>query len=211
MKCKFCNLPELGDSNFPVLFENNLFSIAVGKGTLKPGYLLLIPKRHVNSFAELNDDEMANYLKLMQEVKIIYDEKFDQIPMTWENGSAQQNAGGFFENSIDHAHLHILPHKLSQRAFEKINVDRHLKPVDITKGELQNYRDSYYLLYTDPQERAFISRTQDPERQYIRKIVAEQEQIPRAWNWREANHLENGIITLEQLREPFRRMQEIVK
>ena len=204
-------MPELGDNRFPVIFENKLFSIAIGKGTLKPGYLLLTPKRHVHSFAELNEQEMANCLEIMKEVKAIFQEKYGQIPMTWENGSAKQNAGGFFADSIDHAHLHILPHKLSQQAVNVIDTSRGLKQIDIAKGELQDYRDTYYLLYTDQREQAFISGTKDPERQYIRKIIAAQEEMSRAWNWREVGHYENAKKTLERLREPFRRMQEIHK
>jgi diadenosine tetraphosphate (Ap4A) HIT family hydrolase len=186
----------------PVIYEDRFFVLKLGKGPLKAGYLQLIPKRHVLSFAELGTEEMEDCLAIIKAINTIYNDKFGFIPLTWENGSARQNAGGFFANSIGHAHLHILPHKLSQRAVAKVASDRKLTPVNLAEGELQaGYKNSYYLLYTDPSGSAFISRHKDPERQYLRKIIASELQIPRAWNWREADFPGNSMETLRLLGE----------
>lgn len=201
--------PELSEnSRFPILFESDNFILKLGKGALLPGYTMLIPKREINSFAELNEQEIAEFQKILTHVSKIFHQNFGHVPMMWENGSAYENAGGFFANSIDHAHMHILPLTPSDQLVKKINKDRNLEAVDILKN-FEHYKDSYYLLLRDPQEKTTISRTKDPERQYMRKIIAHQIGTPRAWNWREFANDPNVQEGLKKLAEPFANLQKI--
>jgi len=207
--CIFCNPKLSEDSRFPVLFESENFKIKMGKGALVEGYLMLFPKREVNSFAELNQTEMAEFQKILPNVYKIFNDTYGQVPIIWENGSAYENAGGIFANSIDHAHLHILPIQPSGQMINKIHTDRNLEPVDITNhSEFEKYRDSYYLLFGDPKGEIFLSKTKDPERQYMRRIIAEMIQTPRAWNWREFANDENVQLGVKHLSEAFARLQK---
>ena len=144
----------------------------------------------------------------MPKVNNIYNHIYGQTPTIWENGSAYENAGGIFANSIDHAHLHILPVTPSGQLIDQINKDRHLQKIDITSPEFEKYKDNYYLLFGDPKGDMFISQTKDPERQYVRKLIAHMLQIPNAWNWREFANDENVQKGREQLTEAFSLLQK---
>jgi len=201
--------PTVGeDSRFPVLFESDNFKIKLGKGALIPGYLMLVPKREINSLAELDRIEMIEFRKVLSKVNEIFHQTYGQVPTVWENGSAYENAGGIFANSIDHAHLHILPTAPSGQLVDKVEKDRGLQKIEISVGDLEKYKDSYYLLFGDPKGEMFISKTKDPERQYMRKLFAHMLQTPKAWNWREFANDENVQLGAKHLREAFANLQK---
>ena len=189
----------------PVIFENELFKVKMGKGALKPGYLQLIPKRHIYSFAELNEIEKQNCHTLLHEIKTIFYLTYGFVPMFWENGTTYDD---YQLNRIYHAHLHVLPHKLSHQAINYVNKIHQLKSIDFASNELQeHYKQCFYLLYIDPNERAFIAKKQPAAGQFMRRIIAAQEQIPLAWDWHEISHDNNVQLGLQQLAERFAMMQ----
>jgi len=201
--------PDKGEEHrFPVLFESDKFKIKLGKGALTAGYLMLVPKREVSSFAELDPTEMQEFQKILPKVNKIFHDTYGQVPTIWENGSAYENAGGIFANSIDHAHLHILPVAPTGQMVDKINRDRNLQSIDIFSPEFEKFKDNYYLLFGDPKGDMFISQTKDPERQYVRKLFAHVLQTPNAWNWREFANDENVQLGKQQLTEAFAKLQK---
>lgn len=68
------------------------------------GHSLVIPKSHVNNFFELSFEQVAEMLKLSQQVKSILDEMYNP------NGyNIFTNVGRAAGQVIMHAHLHIVP------------------------------------------------------------------------------------------------------
>lgn len=88
-------------------FENK-FVTAVSSNNLKNNVLIgsyvVIPKSRVSSPFDLNPDEWQATLEIIKVVKAYIDEKYkpDGYNLGWNVGKA----GG---QSVEHAHLHIIP------------------------------------------------------------------------------------------------------
>jgi diadenosine tetraphosphate (Ap4A) HIT family hydrolase len=98
MDCIFCRIDR------PLIAETKL-SIAFLDGfPVSSGHSLVIPKRHVVSLWEMNDDEYTDAFDLVRRVKDILQEKFP--PQGFNVGV---NCGEAAGQSVFHAHIHIIP------------------------------------------------------------------------------------------------------
>jgi ATP adenylyltransferase len=75
-------------------------------GALVPGWILIIPKRHVLSLAGLAAYEKRSFVAELHVLKRQYTERFGSVTL-FEHGPALP--GGAVGCSIDHAHMHIVP------------------------------------------------------------------------------------------------------
>jgi diadenosine tetraphosphate (Ap4A) HIT family hydrolase len=71
---------------------------------VSPGHTLVIPKRHVASFFDLTQDEVAACIKLINEEKNRIDGEFN--PDGYNIGI---NVGPAAGQSILHVHIHVIP------------------------------------------------------------------------------------------------------
>jgi diadenosine tetraphosphate (Ap4A) HIT family hydrolase len=71
---------------------------------VSPGHALVIPKRHVASFFDLTQDEVAASIKLINEEKKRIDGEFN--PDGYNIGV---NVGPAAGQSIFHVHIHVIP------------------------------------------------------------------------------------------------------
>ena len=65
--CYFCRVSR-GDAD-PFIFENRSFVGIFDTNPVNPGHALVIPKRHVLSFFDLNEAEQADYFDAVQGVR----------------------------------------------------------------------------------------------------------------------------------------------
>ena len=101
-ECPFCHLP-----NDRILFENNL-AIAFRDGfPVTEGHLLVIPKRHIESWFELKSDERGSYHELILNGKKAI--KNDDSSVSGFNLGV--NDGLSAGQTIFHAHLHLIPRR----------------------------------------------------------------------------------------------------
>ena len=101
-ECPFCHLP-----NDRILFENNL-AIAFRDGfPVTEGHLLVIPKRHIESWFELKSDERESCHEL-----ILNGKKAIQNDDSSVSGfNLGVNDGLSAGQTIFHAHLHLIPRR----------------------------------------------------------------------------------------------------
>ena len=101
-ECPFCHLP-----NDRILFENNL-AIAFRDGfPVTEGHLLVIPKRHIESWFELKYDERESCHELILNGKKAI--KNDDSSVSGFNLGV--NDGLSAGQTIFHAHLHLIPRR----------------------------------------------------------------------------------------------------
>ena len=101
-ECPFCHLP-----NDRILFENNL-AIAFRDGfPVAEGHLLVIPKRHIESWFELKSDERESCHELILNGKKAI--KNDDSSVSGFNLGV--NDGLSAGQTIFHAHLHLIPRR----------------------------------------------------------------------------------------------------
>jgi diadenosine tetraphosphate (Ap4A) HIT family hydrolase len=97
--CAFCSLPA------ERVINSNHYGIVMRDGfPISPGHTLIIPKRHIGSFFELDSDERQDLLNLLEAAKKILDEKFH--PNGYNIGINDGPAAG---QTVPHAHIHLIP------------------------------------------------------------------------------------------------------
>ncbi len=98
-ECPFCDL-----ASRTVLTENGTM-IAIPDGfAISSGHTLLVPRRHVASFFELEWAERWDLVALLDEVKALLDAK--HAPDAYNVGFNEGEAAG---RTVPHFHLHVIP------------------------------------------------------------------------------------------------------
>ena len=94
----FCQYDKIKDD---ILYETKDFFVKVGFGLITPGHVMLVPKSHYDSFADLSEELKQEGTKLkrllIQKITAAFSE-----PFLVEYG----NCG-----SVAHAHIHFIPKK----------------------------------------------------------------------------------------------------
>jgi diadenosine tetraphosphate (Ap4A) HIT family hydrolase len=103
--CIFC---DLANEKSIYLLENKLFWSCLDDLPVTNGHALVIPKRHVDSFFDLSEEEIKSAYDLIKEVKDIIDKKYH--PDAYNIGLNDGKAAG---QTIFHLHIHIIPRYFS--------------------------------------------------------------------------------------------------
>ena len=101
--CLFCNT-----NNKEYLIENDLAFATFDSYPVSKNHLLVIPKRHVENYFDLSNDEIlaCNEIIKLNKKKL---EKDDQTIKGFNLGSNNGKAAG---QSINHCHIHLIPRRL---------------------------------------------------------------------------------------------------
>lgn len=97
--CPFCTLDAkriLSQSHHAVVIRDGF--------PVTKGHTLIIPKRHVNSFFELTDDERVDIFSSLNEVKQGLD--YELHPDGYNIGINDGTAAG---QTVPHLHIHLIP------------------------------------------------------------------------------------------------------
>ncbi len=97
--CPFCTLPQ-----DRIVDQNDLALVIRDGFPVSPGHTLVIPKRHVGSFFDLNEAEAQSMLALLKAAKIILDKEFS--PDSYNIGI---NDGPQAGQTVPHVHMHLIP------------------------------------------------------------------------------------------------------
>ncbi len=100
-KCVFCD-PEIRKKE--TFYESKKCIAIVNIKPVVAGHILIIPKRHVEKFIELTEEEIAD---MFGSVKNVYDILIKAFKATAFNLVIQD--GRDSGQSIDHLHLHVAP------------------------------------------------------------------------------------------------------
>lgn len=98
--CVFCNK----DENRKVIYEGKVWIAVMDGYPVSEGHTLLIPKRHVETYFELNEFEMLSLHLAIKKVK----EKLDEMyhPDGYNIG---MNCGTAAGQTVMHCHVHVIP------------------------------------------------------------------------------------------------------
>ena len=101
MDCVFCNIIK---DNKVIIAENELAVAFYDNFPVSKGHTLIIPKRHVETYFDLNEEEMKAIFNLSQEVKKILIKLYK--PDGYNVGFNVGVDGG---QSVMHCHMHVIP------------------------------------------------------------------------------------------------------
>ena len=97
--CPFCSFPDdriISESDYTFIIRDGF--------PVSKGHTLIIPKRHVRSFFELQATEKAAILQAMDEAKGALDQEFS--PDGYNIGINDGEAAG---QTVMHLHIHLIP------------------------------------------------------------------------------------------------------
>ncbi|MCQ2454011.1 MAG: HIT family protein [Clostridia bacterium] len=98
--CIFCDKVASGEA----LLQNELAIAFFDSFPVSRGHVLIIPRRHAETFFDLTDDELVAMKHLAFEVKALLDEQFH--PDGYNIGLNCREAGG---QTVFHCHMHVIP------------------------------------------------------------------------------------------------------
>ena len=98
-QCAFCHIPS------ERIIQETSLSFAIRDGyPINSGHTLIIPKRHVGSFFDLDEKEKSDILALLDTAKVDLDTEFS--PDGYNIGINDGNAAG---QTVPHLHIHLIP------------------------------------------------------------------------------------------------------
>ncbi len=126
-KCPFC-APEISEQ---IIYESSHALAIYNIAPILPGHSLVIPRKHLESINELNEQELLGFFSFARSTTKILCKAFGSDGFDWS--LQESEAAG---QSIAHFHLHIIPRK---------------------KGDLKKPGDWYPLL---EQSRSYIASSE---------------------------------------------------
>lgn len=102
MECVFCNL--LNSKENRIVLENDYAFAIFDRYPVSEGHSLVIPKRHIVSFFELETEELIGIYALMQELRDYLVSRYNT--QDFNIGINEGRAAG---RTIDHLHIHVIP------------------------------------------------------------------------------------------------------
>ena len=102
--CLFCELPE---EKFEVIDENGLCMTLRDSYPVTEGHCLIIPKRHVDNYFDMNPQEVAAATELMHRARTRLQVEDPSI----SGFNIGTNAGKSAGQSVFHAHIHFMPRR----------------------------------------------------------------------------------------------------
>ena len=165
-----------------VIYESPNFLVLPERGSLKPGFVMIIPKDHQYfSIAQMPEELSDEYQEVCDDIEIILSNSFrNKKVIFFEHGSGR---AGYTSHpkSIVHAHTHVVvDFELDQKYLDMVQ----MKPIK----DIRDASDSHYFAYkVGSRGERYI--TMDPEvyvqRQFPRQVMAlELSLTPEMYNWR---------------------------
>ena len=101
--CLFCNT-----NNKEYLIENDLAFATFDSYPVSKNHLLVIPKRHVENYFDLSNDEILACNEIIKLIK----KKLEQDDQTIKGFNLGSNNGKAAGQSINHCHIHLIPRRI---------------------------------------------------------------------------------------------------
>ena len=170
-ECLFCRiLNNTASHKEHILYDSENFFVIPGTGAFFDGYVMIIPKKHVMSFANLSNEELDEFFIIYDNISSILERIYGKKVFGFECGSGK-TGGGKHKTSIVHCHFHLAATNMP--VLEEVQKSG-LTPQLIDKKALINFDENPYMLYVDQCGNWFISsdnRDYYP-RQHPRQVLA---------------------------------------
>ena len=100
--CLFCNVP-----SSEYVFENSLAFSTYDSYPVSKHHALIIPKRHVENYFDMSDEEILSCDKLIKKMR----NKIQELDPTVDGFNIGTNSGKVAGQSIMHCHIHLIPRR----------------------------------------------------------------------------------------------------
>lgn len=182
------------------LFETESFVIKPAKGMVVPGQMLLIPKQHINGFAELPIKEIEKTKELCEFIEEKLKTEINNGVILFEHGSLYN---GRHSESIVHAHIHIIPYILSDFSRDKMIKECKLEKINSFE-KIKEVQHKDYWFFKDNNGKMYMSHSiESVPRSIFFRLIAEQEGLGLNYEWRNENDDIKIIETIKLSKKIF--------
>lgn len=198
-ECLLCNILRRQTTNVEhILYETKSFYVVPGTGAFFEGYIMIVPKRHIMSFALLSQDILKEFFTVLNDIRSILEGIYGKKIFAFECGSGKTGTGKH-KTSIVHAHFHLSPTNMP--VLKEVQKSG-LNPALINKKDLSMYGEYPYMLYVDQEDNWYINS--DPNayypRQHPRQVLANYMNCYEFYNWRIYPYRERMDVIAEEFR-----------
>ena len=201
-ECRFCDAP-VTEKDI-IVFQNENFYLTPTVGSFVDGYLLLNPKKHIFSMAQLSQEQLAEYWELSKEIALVQQEVYGVNPIIFEHGAAR-TCQETLHDSVVHAHTHFTPAEFSKHAQQAMLAQGKFQEFD--RENLGQWSEVPYCMFINEDSNSFITHKSNlPEnlrRQYVRRHLANAIGKGEQFEWREYPFYDTMTRTTAQLKEPM--------
>lgn len=208
LPCEFCQeLDSPSSSRFAQMYGKHTASRIVARqdevvamptlGQLFKGSMLILPRAHFETMAQLHDSILEQVLSLLKQVEIVL--KPHGHPVIFEHGARCFTGSSC---GIYHAHLHMTPVPGEILIKDVLpHVSWHVSCLREAYAKLKN--SNHYLIFCDTtgQIAALDLHDTSPNEfpsQYFRRTLTKHFSLEQPWDWRVYNYREPWILeTLE--------------
>lgn len=204
--CLFCRIFETSESqrkwHDQVLYERDGITVLPGLGAQREGYLLIVPRVHAFSCAELSQKTLIGLEEVKEEVAHVLNQAYGPC-VFFEHGACghRRRAGG----CIDHVHVHALPTEAAivdiasrDRSFIRIN----------GYETLREWVQRPYVAIQDQAGSMFIADGEGIPGQFMRRVIATAIDSPHDWDYEVFPNEERVHATIDRLAALFGGIEE---
>ena len=197
--CRFCDIPNgniIRQENIPIREDANYFSLA-SIGALIQGWVLIIPKKHRISMKDLYiTKEFIDFTNnMLHTMRLVYSEPF----IAFEHGP--NRCGSNTSCGTNHAHLHLLPYNGS---LYNDMIQSGLKWEKCYPNQVASrVASNEYLFYSEIPAHAvwgeyegYLHILEQPISQYFRRLIANQINRTKEYDYKKYAHLNTAINTM---------------
>jgi diadenosine tetraphosphate (Ap4A) HIT family hydrolase len=205
--CTFCEeFSTLNHKPNRKIWEDDNFVVIPSLGALTPGYLLLMPKHHIRSFADSSPEELTTALDIAERTREVVSQVFGPVILAEHGpGSPESRSSA----CCDHAHWHLIPcnpYKVSVE-YERMGG----RPAILNNiSSLRSWSGNSYL-FLSPLKHVYWVWEQSEQftSQFVRQVCAQIMGIGDFYDWAIFPFKENMIMTKQRLTEPLRQSMQI--
>lgn len=138
MNCPFCDI--LTKNTERIIRESKHAFVVLSNPRLVPGHLLVIPKRHVEKFSELPEEERAELFSEAIKLEEIILEKFAS------GCDMSQHFRPFIKQDrlkINHLHIHLRPREFKDELYQKVMKYEADVFTDLMQDEFEKYKNIF--------------------------------------------------------------------
>jgi len=198
--CKITNYKNLELAQGVILYEDELLVIFPARGAPVPGYLMIITKKHINSFAELTKQELLHVESVVANIMQLYRKYFNVNSILLEHGSTKN---GRHPQSIVHAHLHLIPFNFNNAIEDELIQKLRLKKI-FNYQDIRSGAGLDYWFYRSPEgEYYFSTNVLDAPRSIFMNLIANQIGLATPYEWRNSKTKDDYVHEMKQIFEKF--------
>src|SRR5918993_570257 len=126
--CALCEAPQLPDEQSLVVFEGQRCYVVLNLYPYNNGHVMVVPYRHVGSFAGLTPEELQELALLTQRAEIALHEAYR--PQGLNVGATLGRPAG--AGILEHLHVHVVPRWTGDSNFMTIVGETRVLPEELS-------------------------------------------------------------------------------